>query len=86
MEIAGKVRSIDLLHYDSDKSHEGRTFALHTLAPKLSLDALILFDDIQDNWHFRDVARERPFLVFPSQGKWVGMIGGRPEFYRSSNP
>jgi len=86
IEIAGKVSSIDLVHYDSDKSSEGRSFALHALGPKLSADALVLFDDIQDNWHFRDLARDRPFLVFPFQGKWVGMVGGRPDYYESSHP
>jgi len=76
LEILDKVSEINLVHYDSDKSYEGRSFAIHTLAPKLTHDAVVLFDDIQDNWHFRDIASERPFLIFAFEGKWVGMIGG----------
>jgi len=81
-EIARTVRTIDLLHYDSDKSYEGRVFAMRTLEPRLSPRAPVLFDDIQDNWHFRDLARDRPFLVFSFEQKWVGMVGGGADLYR----
>jgi predicted O-methyltransferase YrrM len=84
--IADDVPRIDLLHYDSDKSYSGREFALRTLGPKLAEGALILFDDIQDNSHFRDfVERQgRPYLVFESGGKWIGLTGGPDLLYSSS--
>ena len=45
--IVSEAAPIDLLHYDSDKSREGRSFAWSVVAPHLSPDALVLFDDIQ---------------------------------------
>lgn len=80
-EIVDQVSEINLIHYDSDKSYEGRTFAIRTLEPRLAADAIVLFDDIQDNWHFRDFARDAPFRVFAFEGKWIGMTGGPPEYY-----
>ena len=81
--IADRAARIDLVHYDSDKSHEGRAFALRTLGPRLAPEAVLLFDDIQDNWHFRDLTLDRPFLVFEFEGKWVGMAGGPERFYQA---
>lgn len=77
-KIAADATRIDLLHYDSDKSRAGRDFALETLGRKLSDDAVIVFDDIQNNLHFRDwvASTKAPFLVFLFKGKWLGMTGG----------
>lgn len=82
--IARDVTTIDLLHYDSDKSYSGREFALRTLKARLAEKALILFDDIQDNSHFRDfVERERrAHLVFEFEGKWIGLTGGPGSLFR----
>jgi predicted O-methyltransferase YrrM len=76
-ELARELSSISLLHYDSDKSYEGRDFALATLGPRLAQGAIVVFDDIQDNFHFRDwVSREKlRFRVFQFDGKWVGLVG-----------
>ncbi len=84
-EIAAELRDgpkIDLFHYDSDKTYEGRAYAWTKLAPLLAPGALVIFDDIQDNTHFRDLVAElkAPFRVFRSSGKWIGMFelgGGR---------
>ncbi|HJR82843.1 MAG TPA: class I SAM-dependent methyltransferase [Sphingomicrobium sp.] len=83
--IVHDVPRIDLFHYDSDKSYSGRQFALRTLGPKLGKDALILFDDIGDNSHFRNFVRRhgRSHLVFESGGKWIGLTGG-PELLYSN--
>jgi hypothetical protein len=80
-EIVKQIGEIDLVHYDSDKSYEGRAFAMRTLGSRLAADGIILFDDIQDNWHFRDIIQKRRFLIFPFEGKWVGMFGGPDHFY-----
>jgi predicted O-methyltransferase YrrM len=76
--IARDAPPIDLLHYDSDKSYSGREFALRILGPRLADDAVILFDDIQDNSHFRDFVEEsgHAYLVFEFEGKWIGLTGG----------
>lgn len=82
--IAREVERIDLFHYDSDKSYSGREFALRTLSRRLADGAPVMFDDIQDNFHFRDLVdkREGPFLVFAFGGKWIGLTGGPAILYR----
>jgi predicted O-methyltransferase YrrM len=87
MRIAADVATIDLLHYDSDKSYSGRRFALRMLGPRLAEDALVLFDDIQDNAHFRDWVEEerRAHLVFEFGGKWIGLTGGPDHLYRQTS-
>ena len=81
-KIAAAIDHVDLLHYDSDKSYAGRAHALKALAPFIDSDSVILFDDIQDNWHFRDcVQSRREWRVFPFEGKWLGMWGGPSLLY-----
>lgn len=76
--IVSEASPIDLVHYDSDKSREGRSFAWSTVAPHLSPNALVLFDDIQDNGHFRDLTRTaNEFHVFAFARKWVGLVDMR---------
>jgi predicted O-methyltransferase YrrM len=54
--IAKKLENdkIDLFHYDSDKSYSGRDFCLKTLSQNFSSNAILVFDDIHNNFHFRD--------------------------------
>jgi predicted O-methyltransferase YrrM len=73
--IANDAAPIDLFHYDSDKSREGREFAWSLVAPRLAPGALVLFDDIQDNTHFRELtATAKAFHVFAFRRNWVGLI------------
>lgn len=76
-EILKKVTNIDLFHFDSDKTVSGREFALSTVQPHLTPEAVIVMDDIQDNLHFRDLVQKRgvPFKVFGFEGKYQGVIG-----------
>jgi predicted O-methyltransferase YrrM len=71
------LTSIDLVHYDSDKSVEGRQFVMDAVASRLSPDAVIVMDDIDDNTFFRDwVARTgRSCRVFARGRKYVGLTG-----------
>jgi len=80
-EIAAGTDRVDLFHYDSDKSYEGRAFALRQMEPKLTDQTVVIFDDIQDNWHFRDISEGRDRLVFSFEGKWIGVTGGPKRFY-----
>jgi predicted O-methyltransferase YrrM len=68
---------IGLFHYDSDKSAAGRQFALELVADRLADGAAVIFDDIQDNGHFRDYVEKTgtPFRVFSFGGKYLGMTG-----------
>ena len=73
--VAGCPR-IDLFHYDSDKKAVGRDFAWGLVKPNLVPGAVVIFDDIQDNFHFRDLtARENlPFQIFEFADKYIGMF------------
>ncbi|MCB9991005.1 MAG: class I SAM-dependent methyltransferase [Rhodospirillales bacterium] len=75
--IMKETGAVDLFHYDSDKSYSGRRFAYETVRKKLSDRAVVIFDDIQDNFHFRDfvTAQDVPFCVFEFEGKYIGLTG-----------
>lgn len=77
-DIMDDVGEIDLFHYDSDKSMSGREYAINLVEPKLSKKAVVIFDDIQDNFHFRDyvLAKRLEFKVFEFGGKYIGLTGG----------
>lgn len=75
--ILEQVGRIGLFHYDSDKSYSGREYAIRLVEAKLADKAIVIFDDIQNNFHFRDYvgAKGWPFRVFEFQGKYVGLTG-----------
>lgn len=54
--ILAECGEVGLFHYDSDKSFAGRTRALRTVGPSLADDAVLVFDDITDDLHFRGLA------------------------------
>ena len=70
------VGQVDLFHYDSDKSHYGRRSALRQIEPKLAKQALLLMDDVQDNWFFREYVESTAvaFRVFEFEGKYLGVV------------
>ncbi|MDB9715935.1 class I SAM-dependent methyltransferase [Amylibacter sp.] len=70
--IGGEV---DLVHYDSDKSWQGRRYGFPLLWDALKSRGLFISDDIQDNLFFRDFVTEKsvPFAVTFSEGKFVGV-------------
>ena len=76
-QIVSRADTIDLIHYDSDKSRAGRDFAMRVLLTKLSPTGVIVMDDIQDNLFFRHFVQRqgRPHRVFEFEGKYLGMIG-----------
>jgi predicted O-methyltransferase YrrM len=75
-ELLRGVKQVDLFHYDSDKSHYGRRFAIKQVEPKLSERAVVMMDDVQDNWFFREYveARKSRFHVFEFKGKFLGLV------------
>ena len=75
--IVSKCSSIDIFHYDSDKSYAGREFALKSVSAKLSERAIIIMDDIQDNLFFKECVEKlkiENFFVFEFEGKYVGLF------------
>lgn len=75
-----QLTSVDLVHYDSDKSYSGRTMAMGMLRPRLSPRSVVVMDDIQDNSFFHDwLVRERisDYWIFEYHGKYLGIAGRR---------
>lgn len=67
---------VDLVHYDSDKTRDGREFFLRRLRPHLTGRHVMVMDDIQDNLVFREYAeRQSLFRVFAYEGKYIGVTG-----------
>lgn len=67
--------SIDLCHYDSDKSWWGRRFAYPLLWSALKPGGYFISDDIQDNFAFREFLhlRRAIFSVTEYQNKYIGI-------------
>ncbi|MGZ4678242.1 MAG: class I SAM-dependent methyltransferase [Acidimicrobiia bacterium] len=76
-EFMPQMDQIDFVHYDSDKSVEGREFVMDAITSKLSPGAVVVMDDIDDNTFFRDwVTRSGAgFRVFARGRKYVGLTG-----------
>jgi predicted O-methyltransferase YrrM len=76
--ILGQVngKKIDLLHYDSDKSYTGRVSALKVLHDHFHSDSWLLFDDINDNSHFKDMveSEKHAYRIFKLKRKYIGVI------------
>ena len=78
-KILDQVKSVDIFHYDSDKSYSGRKFVMEKIESRMSPNGIILMDDIQDNSYFHDYLKLKnitEWKIFEFQGKYVGMIGG----------
>jgi len=71
-----EIHGIDIFHYDSEKSYRGRQRAWELVAKSLSNNAAVLFDDIQNNFHFRDLVEKIgvDYHVFEFQGKYIGLF------------
>jgi predicted O-methyltransferase YrrM len=67
--------SIDLCHYDSDKSWYGRQFGYRLMWDALVPGGIFISDDIQDNFAFKEFveARQLAFAVTEYKGKFVGI-------------
>lgn len=67
---------IDLCHYDSDKSYDGRMFGYHALWDALRPGGIFISDDIHDNYAFRDFCENKQieFRVTHSGNKYAGII------------
>ncbi len=76
-EFLPEMEQIDFVHYDSDKSVEGRQFVMDAIRAKLSPGAVVVMDDIDDNTFFRDWVShsDTPCRVFGGGRKFVGLTG-----------
>ncbi len=69
--------NIDLFHYDSDKSYSGRKKVFNNLFSKFNSKTIMIFDDIQDNLHFKDLIKQsdKNYCIIEFNGKYLGIIG-----------
>ena len=75
-KIFGERSLMDVSHYDSDKSYEGRTWAYHQLYNHLRKDGVFISDDIGDNSAYQDFCEELKIdsTVVEFEGKYVGLF------------
>lgn len=66
---------LDLVHYDSDKSYYGRSFAFPLVWAALRPGGIFISDDIQDNMAFAEFVEQKGVAtaVTQSGGKFVGI-------------
>ena len=79
--LNGLQDNIGIFHYDSDKRYHAREIVLSKIRSHLEENSLIIFDDIQDNFHFRDLVdtHDLKYIVFEFQGKYIGITSfGKP--------
>ncbi len=75
-KIVKKTSSIDVVHYDSDKSYEGMIWAYETLFPQLKKGGVFISDDINDNSAFQDFCEQKNIepTIVEFEGKFVGFF------------
>ena len=78
-EIKKKIGNspIDIIHYDSDKSYSGRDNFIKNLYSNINSKTVIIFDDIQDNLHFKNLSskNKESFCIIEFNGKYLGLLG-----------
>jgi len=79
-KVFKQMPSIDICHYDSDKSYYGKKWAFPKIWKHLKKDGLLISDDISDNMAFFEFAESvssRPIVIktFDTQvEKFVGIL------------
>ena len=70
------IEKIDLFHYDSDKSYGGKLKTFELVRPKLSINSVVIFDDIQDDNFFKNLVinNNYEFKIFKVDNKFIGLI------------
>jgi predicted O-methyltransferase YrrM len=72
-----ELGTIDLAHYDSDKSTAGRHFAYPRLWDALRAGGVLMSDDVEDNLAFRDFAEKvgrKPWVLEKKSGNYAGIL------------
>ena len=75
-KIFSKASSFDVVHYDSDRSYDGRIWAYTLLLSKVRKGGIFMSDDIGDNAAFKDFCETKnlkPYVV-KFDDKYAGII------------
>lgn len=75
-KIFSEANVMDVVHYDSDKSYEGRTWAYRELYKHLRDGGVFMSDDIGDNSAYQDFCEKMKIdtTVVEFEGKFVGLF------------
>lgn len=75
-KIFVQTEIFDVVHYDSDKSYEGRTWAYKELYKHLRKGGVFLSDDIGDNSAYQDFCESLQIdsTIVEFEGKFVGVF------------
>ena len=74
--ILRETDSLDLVHYDSDKSFRGRMWAYRLLWKNITEKGVLISDDIDDNVAFKEFCEElgvNPYVI-KYENRFVGVI------------
>ena len=75
--IRKKVKSFDLIHYDSDKSYLGRYFFFKNIQSMINKNTIIIMDDLHNNIFFFDYIRKNKitnYKIIENNNSFVGLI------------
>jgi predicted O-methyltransferase YrrM len=74
--IFSEIDSIDIFHYDSDKSYAGREWAMNLILPRMKKGGAVIMDDLNDNRYFEKFTQSMGVdaHVFEFKGKYVGLF------------
>ncbi|ANF50425.1 methyltransferase [Chryseobacterium glaciei] len=75
-KIFAETTSFDVLHYDSDKSYNGRMWAYDEMYKRLRKGGVFISDDIGDNSAYQDFCEKNNIdtKVVEFEGKYVGIF------------
>ena len=75
-KILNEQKSFQIIHYDSDKSYDGRMWAYKELWPCLDNNGFFISDDIEDNSAFKDWCETNNYnpIIVKFEGKYVGVV------------
>lgn len=75
-KIFQEQNSFEVIHYDSDKSYNGRLWAYPILWNKLNSGGFFISDDIQDNAAFKHWCEQNKLqaTIIDFEGKYVGIV------------
>ncbi|MET3535519.1 class I SAM-dependent methyltransferase [Chryseobacterium limigenitum] len=75
-KIFAETASFDILHYDSDKSYNGRMWAYDEMYVRLRKGGVFISDDIGDNSAYQDFCEKNNIdtKVVEFEGKYVGVF------------
>jgi predicted O-methyltransferase YrrM len=75
--IKKKIKTFDLIHYDSDKSYLGRFFFFNKIKSMIKKNSIIIMDDLHNNIFFFDYIRKNKIInykIIQNNNSFVGLI------------